>query len=180
MEVSTLASGHFRILSLEEIGCFDEIPETGNTIEENAFQKASFIFRKYKVDCFADDTGLEIEALEGRPGVYAARYAGEPCSFEDNMNKVLFEMQGKTNRKAVFRTVISLLLNGQEHLFEGRVEGHILEKKRGIQGFGYDPIFIPEGYKTSFAEMDIYTKNRISHRGLAVSKLVTFLLTFQG
>ncbi|HQH19799.1 MAG TPA: non-canonical purine NTP diphosphatase [Bacteroidales bacterium] len=174
-EIRNLAGSNFEIVSLSDMGWVDEIPETGKTIEDNASQKAFYIYEKYKFDCFADDTGLEIEALDKRPGVYSARYAGESCNFEDNMSKVLTELQGITNRKACFRTVISLVIQGKEVRFEGRVDGVILNEYRGNKGFGYDPIFQPNGYKQTFAEMPLELKNAISHRGLATQKLITFL-----
>ncbi len=174
-EIRNLAGSNFKIVSLSDMGWVDEIPETGKTIEDNASQKAFYIYEKYKFDCFADDTGLEIEALDKRPGVYSARYAGESCNFEDNMSKVLTELQGITNRKACFRTVISLVIQGKEVRFEGKVDGVILNEYRGNKGFGYDPIFQPNGYKQTFAEMPLELKNAISHRGLATQKLITFL-----
>jgi len=163
------------LISLEDIHCQEDIPETEETLEGNALQKARYIYTKYKQNCFADDTGLEIEALNGRPGVYSARYAGEACRFDDNMNKVLTEMQNISRREAQFRTVIALIIDGKEYLFEGKVKGEILTYKKGIEGFGYDPIFQPIGYKITFAEMDMDEKNRISHRGLSIAKLVQFL-----
>jgi len=176
-EIQATAGKKYNILSLKEIDCFDEIPEDHETLEENAFQKARHVYDKYGKNCFADDTGLEIEALNGRPGVYSARYAGEHCSFDDNMNKVLSEMAGISNRKACFRTVIALILNGKEYSFEGRVNGKILTEKQGGEGFGYDPIFQPEGYELSFAQMPMDEKNKISHRGRAMEKLMQFLET---
>lgn len=176
-EVKSILSSNIKILSLKDINCTDEIPETADTLEGNALQKAHFIYDRYKQNCFADDTGLEIEALNGRPGVYSARYAGEGCNFDDNMNKVLNEMNGMLNRKASFRTVIALILNGKEYLFEGKVEGAILNEKRGVEGFGYDPIFQPAGFNKTFAEMATDQKNRISHRGRSIKKLVDFLKT---
>ncbi len=174
-EIRNLAGSNFEIVSLSDMGWVDEIPETGKTIEDNASQKAFYIYEKYKFDCFADDTGLEIESLDKRPGVYSARYAGESCNFEDNMSKVLTELQGITNRKACFRTVISLVIQRKEVRFEGRVDGVILNEYRGNKGFGYDPIFQPNGYKQTFAEMPLELKNAISHRGLATQKLIAFL-----
>ena len=174
-ELSKLITGKTGLLSLSDIHCDEELPETQPTIESNALQKAKYVFEKYKVNCFADDTGLEIEALAGRPGVYSARYAGAGKSAEDNMAKVLGEMHDMKNRKAKFRTVIALIMDGKEKLFEGSVDGLILEKKQGEKGFGYDPIFKPAGFEKSFAEMDIEEKNRISHRARAVNKLVDYL-----
>ncbi|MGB0403419.1 MAG: RdgB/HAM1 family non-canonical purine NTP pyrophosphatase [Salibacteraceae bacterium] len=175
-EVQTLLGNKFELLSLKDIGFNEEIPETQPTIEGNATQKAEYIFNRYKKTVFADDTGLEIEALNGEPGVYSARYAGLECSFEDNCNKVLKNLEGVSNRKARFKTVISYLENGKEIQFEGIVNGVILENYHGEKGFGYDPIFLPDGHKESFAEMTLEQKNAISHRGLAVQKLVNHLL----
>jgi XTP/dITP diphosphohydrolase len=173
-EIKDLAGNDFKIISLSEIGCKDDIPETGATLEANASQKSFYIFKKFGCDCFADDTGLEIDALDKRPGVYSARYAGEECNFEDNINKVLLEMQNIDNRKACFRTVISLIISGKEIQFEGKVDGIILKEKHGQKGFGYDPIFKPDGYDQTFAEMPLDLKNRISHRGRAVMKLIEY------
>ena len=178
-EISHLLEGTYEIIPLEAIGCHDDIPEDHETLEGNALQKARYIKEHYGCDCFADDTGLEIEALNGQPGVYSARYAGPAKDSKANMQKVLDNMQNQTNRKACFRTIIALILDGQEYLFEGRVDGEILTEQHGSAGFGYDPIFRPEGFKESFAEMDLDTKNSISHRGRAVSKLVDFLKTRQ-
>jgi len=175
-EIQDMLGEEFEILSLAEIFCEDEIPEDYETLEENASQKAFYIYDKYKINCFADDTGLEIDALNNEPGVYSARYAGEAKSSEANMAKVLTKMEGETNRNARFRTVIALVLEGEEFQFEGIVNGAILKEKRGVDGFGYDPIFEPEGLNVSFAEMDMKSKNEISHRGRAVRKLVDFLL----
>lgn len=163
------------ILSLSDIGCFEDIPETANTLEGNARIKADFITQKYGFDCFADDTGLEISALQGAPGVYSARYAGEPSNSEANLQKVLLELANNSNRKAQFKTVIALNLDTKTHIFEGTCKGDILTKKRGISGFGYDPIFKPDGFKQSFAQMSQTEKGVISHRGKAVQKLVEFL-----
>ncbi len=178
-EISHLLEGTYEIIPLEAIGCHDDIPEDHETLEENALQKARYIKEHFGCDCFADDTGLEIEALNGQPGVYSARYAGPAKDSKANMQKVLDNMQNQANRKACFRTIIALILDGQEYLFEGRVDGEILTEQHGSAGFGYDPIFRPEGFKESFAEMDLDTKNSISHRGRAVSKLVDFLKTRQ-
>ena len=177
-EVQEKLPEFIKLKSLKDIGFSGDIPETGNTLEENASQKSHYIHERYHIDCFADDTGLEIEALNGDPGVYSARWAGEHCSFDDNMNKVLEQMNGKTNRKARFRTVISLIIDDKEYQFEGIVNGTILTEKHGEKGFGYDPIFMPEGYNISFAEMPLSEKNKISHRALAVNKLVDFLRTY--
>lgn len=175
-EISQIIGDQYQIISLKELGCFDDIPETEETLEGNALLKARYIHSRYHCNCFADDTGLEIEALNGEPGVYSARYAGEACSFEDNIVKVLQKMEGKTNRKAVFRTVIALILDDHEYLFEGAIKGTIIKDKKGISGFGYDPIFEPEGYSETFAEMGNELKNQISHRALATQKLTQFLL----
>jgi XTP/dITP diphosphohydrolase len=176
-EVQEIAGETAVIKSLHDIGLEVEIPETADTLEGNALQKARFIYDRTGLDCFADDTGLEIDALDGRPGVYSARYAGEECSFEDNIRKVLSEMTGVSDRKARFRCVVCLILEGKEYFFEGKVEGMILEEKRGMAGFGYDPIFLPAGNNQSFAEMPPYLKNGISHRGRSIQKMVNFLET---
>ena len=174
-EIQTLMPKGIEIVSLKEVGCTEDIPETGTTLEANAFQKAHYLKEKYGYDCFADDTGLEVEALKGAPGVYSARYAGPERNSEANMAKILDELKRKENRKAQFRTAIALILNGEEQLFEGKVEGHISEEKKGEEGFGYDPIFLPENDKRSFAQMTMAEKGAISHRGRAVKKLVDFL-----
>ena len=176
-ELQAILGKGFELHDLQSIGCFEEIPEDQPTLEGNASQKAFFVYNKYKVNCFADDTGLEIEALEGRPGVYSARYAGDEKDPSANMDKVLHEMAKIKNRKARFRTVISLVIDGAEKQFEGIVDGFILNEKRGASGFGYDPVFLPDGFEKTFAEMDLETKNKISHRGRAVEKLVQFLQT---
>lgn len=173
-EVQSKVGNIFKITSLNEIGCEDDIAETGLTLDENASIKSAFIHQKFGLDCFADDTGLEIEALNNEPGVYSARYSGER-DFVKNMNLVLFNLENNTNRKARFRTVISLILNKQEYLFEGVVNGNIRTAPQGNGGFGYDPIFEPDGYDITFAEMDLAEKNKISHRGIAVQKLIDFL-----
>ena len=169
------AINSFKIVGLKDLGITEEIPETGNTLKKNALQKAKYVYDKTGLDCFSDDTGLEIEAINNRPGVYSAMYAGPDCNAENNMRKVLKELEGKINRNAQFKTVIALILDGEEYYFEGVVSGIILKKKSGKDGFGYDPIFRPVGYKESFAEMSIAQKNEISHRGFAVKKLVEFL-----
>lgn len=174
-ELNLLMPREINLLGLSDIGCFDELPETQPTIEGNAMQKAGYVWKHYGRNCFADDTGLEVYALEGRPGVYSARYSGEGKSAEDNMNKLLEELKGVKDRKARFRTVIALVMDGREQLFEGVVEGEILEEKRGEEGFGYDPLFLPLGHDKTFAEMDLELKNKISHRGIAVRKLVEYL-----
>ena len=173
-EVQSKVGNTFKIISLNEIGCNDDIEETGSTLEENASIKSKFIHDKFKVDCFADDTGLEIEALNNEPGVFSARYSGDR-DFIKNMNLVLLNLENNPNRKARFRTVISLILKNQEYIFEGIVNGNIRTKPIGSVGFGYDPIFEPEGYAITFAEMDLAEKNKISHRGIAVQKLIDFL-----
>lgn len=174
-EIRAILKDKFQIKSLKDIGFVGDIPETNPTILENASQKSHFIYDRYKINCFADDTGLEIEALNGEPGVYSARYAGEKATYEDNMYKTLREMNGKTNRNARFITVISLIIDGKEYFFEGIVNGIITVEPHGSDGFGYDPIFMPEGYDITFAQMSAELKNSISHRGLAIQKLVDFL-----
>ena len=174
-ELSQILPMDFELLSLDDIGCLEDIPETGPTLEVNARQKSFYIWNKYGLNCFADDTGLEIEALSNEPGVYSARYAGEDKSATANMNKVLVKMAGQINRKARFRCVISLVIDGMENQFEGTIEGRILSEKQGKDGFGYDPIFVPDGYTQSFAQMSSNEKNRISHRGRAVELLVNYL-----
>ena len=174
-EIQSLIPKEIEIISLNEIGCSEDIPETGDTLEANAFQKAHYIKDNFNYDCFADDTGLEIDELNGDPGVYSARYAGPERNANANMNKVLNELKGKKNRKAQFRTAIALILNGEEHLFEGKVEGYISKDKQGNEGFGYDPIFIPENDIRSFAQMSMQEKGAISHRGRAVRNLVAYL-----
>lgn len=174
-EIKMLMPEGIEVVSLQDIGCTEDIPETGNTLEANAFQKAQYLKEHYGFDCFADDTGLEVEALNGAPGVYSARYAGPERSAEANMNKILRELKGHENRKAKFRTAIALILNGEKHLFEGVVAGSINAIKLGEDGFGYDPIFIPENQKKSFAQMSLTAKGKISHRGRAVRKLIEFL-----
>ncbi|MGE5427984.1 MAG: non-canonical purine NTP diphosphatase [Methylococcaceae bacterium] len=175
-EISHLLNGSIELLSLNDIGCDEDIPEDQPTLEGNAAQKSFFVYNKYGVNCFADDTGLEIEALNGEPGVYSARYAGEAKKSEDNIDLVLDKLSIINNRKARFRTVISLVIEGRETQFEGIVEGHILRERRGTTGFGYDPIFQPEESNLSFAEMSLAEKNKISHRGRAVQKLVEYLM----
>lgn len=175
-EVREVLGDSFRVESLQSLGINEDIPEDQQTLEGNAMQKARFLYDRTGEDCFADDTGLEVEALNGAPGVYSARYAGESKNSLDNMALLLKNMEGVKNRKARFRTVIALILNGKEYLFEGVVNGVITEQPRGTAGFGYDPLFVPDGYTTTFAEMDSEAKNAISHRGLAVEKLAAFLL----
>ncbi|MDY0779888.1 non-canonical purine NTP diphosphatase [Tenacibaculum sp. IB213877] len=174
-EVQKMLPASIELLSLKDINCFDEIEETATTLEGNAQLKANYIKEKFGYNCFADDTGLEVEALNNAPGVYSARYAGEPSNSENNMQKLLTELNGKDNRKAQFRTAICLNLDSNQFLFEGICKGQILTEKKGEKGFGYDPIFQPEGYDKSFAEMTSEEKNKISHRGLAIQKLVEFL-----
>ena len=174
-EIRSLVPDGIEILSLKEINCNEELPETNPTLKENALQKARYVFDNYGFNCFADDTGLEIDALGGEPGVYSARYAGEDCSAEDNMNKVLEKLEGEENRKAKFRTVIALIIDGKETLFEGECKGEITQTKSGVEGFGYDPIFIPNGYQLTFAEMNKVEKGAISHRGKAIQRLVSSL-----
>ena len=176
-EIRQIIGDRFNILSLEDIKCFEEIDETAETLEGNALIKAQYIKDKYGFDCFADDTGLEVEALDNAPGVYSARYAGEEKDPKQNMKKLIAELSGKDNRKARFRTVIALILNGETELFEGIVEGRITEQESGNEGFGYDPIFVPEDYTVTFAEMSSADKNKISHRGRAVEKLINHLQT---
>ncbi len=175
-EVAAILGEQIELLNLNDIGCHTDIPETAATLEGNALLKSSFIFKNYGLDCFADDTGLEVEALDGAPGVYSARYAGgEGHDSQANMLKLLHDLEGKKNRKAQFRTAISLILDGKEYLFEGVIKGEIIKEKRGDSGFGYDPIFKPEGYDKTFAELGNDIKNKISHRALAVQKLCEFL-----
>jgi XTP/dITP diphosphohydrolase len=168
-------SNQYNIISLWDIQCNEELPETQNTIEGNSRQKAEFVWNKYRVNCFADDTGLEVLSLGGEPGVYSARYAGPACFPEDNMIKLLKEMNGLKDRRAQFRTCITLIINGSVNQFEGTVKGEILKEKRGSKGFGYDPLFIPLGYNLSFAELPLDEKNKISHRAKAAKALVDFL-----
>ena len=166
---------NFEIVSLAQINCFDDIPETANTLEGNAILKANYITEKYGLNCFADDTGLEVEALNNKPGVFSARYAGKENNAEANMNKLLFELGDTNSRSAQFRTAVALNIEGKQFVFEGICKGQILSKKQGNSGFGYDPIFMPDGYNKSFAEMEITEKGIISHRGKAIDKLVKFL-----
>ena len=175
-EVRAALKGHVEVISLAEAGLEGEIPETADTLQGNALQKAQWVWQRTHTDCFADDTGLEVDALGGAPGVYSARYAGEHCSFDDNIDKLLKALDGKSNRKADFRTVICLIENGVEHYFEGRVDGQILtERHTNGEGFGYDPVFMPDRFAVSFAEMPLEVKNSISHRGLAVAELKKYL-----
>ena len=174
-EIQQQVGSQFQIVSLEDIGCFVDIPETAETIEGNAILKANYVTENFGLPCFADDTGLEIESLNNEPGVYSARYAGEQKNAEDNMNLVLEKLATQTNRKAQFKTIITLNINGEQHLFEGVVKGQITTEKSGDQGFGYDPVFQPEGFSSTFAQMNIEQKSVISHRGIAVQKLIDFL-----
>jgi len=173
-EVQALMGNKFQLKTLEEVGCFEDIPETGNTFEANASQKSRFIYEKFGLNCFSDDSGLEVDALNGEPGVFSARYSGSRDS-ETNLQLVLDKLQGKSPRSARFRCVISLILNGQEHFFEGSVEGEITTERSGNAGFGYDPIFRPNGFDVTFADMNSEEKNSISHRGKAIEQLVNFL-----
>lgn len=175
-EIKKISKGQLEILSLSDINCHDDIPETGDTLKENALIKAQFVKDKFGLDCFADDTGLEVEALNNAPGIYSSRYAGPECDPEDNMQKLIYELQDKENRSAQFRTVIALILDGKEHYFEGIIHGEIINQKEGTNGFGYDPIFKPEGYDKTFGELPEEIKNTLSHRAIATQKLVAFLL----
>ena len=174
-EVRDIVGDRVEMLSLADIDCHDDIPETADTLQGNALIKARHIYEKYGLDCFADDTGLEVEVIDGAPGVYSARYAGEECDSEANMRKLLENLTGKTNRNAQFRTVIALIINGEEMLFNGIVKGTIATEKKGDSGFGYDPVFVPEGYSESFAQMSGEMKNSMSHRFRATRQLADFL-----
>lgn len=174
-EISAMLPKSIQLVGLQDIGCDVDIPETAETIEGNAQLKADYVTQHYGLPCFADDTGLEVEALNGAPGVHSARYAGEQKNALDNMNKLLFELDNKASRKAQFKTVIALNLNGETHQFTGIVSGEIIREKRGTQGFGYDPVFVPTGQSQTFAEMDASEKAALSHRGKAVQQLITFL-----
>ena len=174
-EIQSMLPKSIQILSLESIGCLEEIPETSETIEGNAILKANYVTQNYGFDCFADDTGLEVEALNGEPGVCSARYAGKQRNSDDNMNKLLEELADKTNRTAQFKTVIALNLNGKQHLFTGIASGEIITEKIGLGGFGYDPIFKPTNYDKTFAQFSLDIKNEISHRGKATKALLEFL-----
>ena len=173
-EVRSLLSG-FEIVGLNDIGQTDEIPEDGLTLDANAFIKADFVSNKFNINCFADDTGLEVESLDGAPGVFSARYAGEAKDNQANISLLLQNLEGKSNRKAQFKTVVCLIIEGETKVFEGVAKGEITETKSGKEGFGYDPVFIPEGYTSTFAEMSMEDKNAISHRGIAIKKLVEYL-----
>ncbi|MFD1604923.1 non-canonical purine NTP diphosphatase [Flavobacterium artemisiae] len=176
-EIQSMLPESIKILSLEEIGCHEDIPETADTIEGNAILKADYVTQKYGYDCFADDTGLEVNALNGEPGVYSARYAGEQKNADDNMNKLLKALENEENRSAQFKTVITLNLKEKQHLFTGIAKGTITLTKTGTNGFGYDPIFQPENYSETFAQLPLETKNKIGHRGKAVQQLIDFLST---
>ncbi len=175
LEVSSILQPIVKINSLDDIGFYDQIPETGSTLEENSLVKAKCIYDKFGMNCFADDTGLEIDALDGDPGVYSARYAGLDCNADDNINLVLNNMKGVSNRKAIFRTVITLFLDSEQFSFEGRVDGKISLESKGNFGFGYDPIFVPNGFDNTFGEMRSIDKNKISHRKKAINRLSLFL-----
>ncbi|MBN2614379.1 MAG: non-canonical purine NTP diphosphatase [Bacteroidales bacterium] len=175
LELKNILSGLYEVVSLDEMGIKEDIPETGETLFENASIKSRYVKEKLQMDCFADDTGLEVDALNGAPGVYSARYAGETATYEQNVEKLLLELGDTNHRSARFKTVISLLLEGKEYFFEGTVEGKIIFERRGSDGFGYDPVFMPDGYNETFSEMTMELKNSISHRGRAVQKLVAFL-----
>jgi XTP/dITP diphosphohydrolase len=179
-ELQALLGEKFQLQTLKEIGCFDDIPETANTFDGNSLQKAMYVWERFKIDCIADDSGLEVDALNGEPGVFSARYAGTPSVGEQvnhakNIEKLLRNLKGIENRAAQFRSVITLLINGESHFFEGIIRGKITQERHGEKGFGYDPIFMPEGYDRTFAEMTMEEKNPISHRGLAVEKMIDFL-----
>ncbi|MEI5985740.1 non-canonical purine NTP diphosphatase [Sphingobacterium sp. PU5-4] len=177
-EVQQMIGDRFKLLSLADIGCHEDIPETGVTFEENAQQKTDYLKEKFNVDCFGDDSGLEVDALQGEPGVYSARYAGTR-DMEKNIDLVLEKLGNNDHRTARFKTVISLNINNEQHFFEGSIEGRIINERIGTKGFGYDPIFIPNGYDITFAEMSLEEKNRISHRSVAVQKLCNFLFSIK-
>ncbi len=176
-EVKSLMPSFIELLSLDDINFHDEIDETASTLEGNALLKAKTIFEKTGINCFADDSGLLVDALNGKPGVYSARYAGEQKNDQDNMQKLLHELNDKPNKNAHFKTVMALIIDGKEHLFEGKIEGKIITEKLGSNGFGYDPIFVPDGYNETFAQLDSETKNKISHRARALQKMLEFLKT---
>jgi len=176
-EIKAILGQEFSVLGLQDIGCAEEIPEPYDTLEENALAKARFVYTKFGYDCFADDTGLEVEALGGLPGVQSARYAGEQKSSSDNISKLLKALQGSENRNAQFRTVMALIIQGEEFLFEGTVAGRITHEPSGRGGFGYDPVFVPDGYDQNFAEMPEEEKNRLSHRFAALKKMTNFMLS---
>ena len=176
IEINAKLGAAFSIVDLKKLNITEEIPETSDTLEGNALQKARYVYKKTKRNCFADDTGLEVEALNGEPGVLSARYAGLQKNANNNMDLLLKNLEGKTNRNAQFRTVIALIIDGQEHLFEGIAKGEIIKHKQGKEGFGYDPIFVPEGYTTTFAEMSLEQKNTLSHRAKAFDKMKAYLI----
>lgn len=176
-EVKSMMPSHIELLSLDDINFHTEIEENATTLEGNALLKAKTIFEKTGINCFADDSGLLVDALNGAPGVYSARYAGSQKNDEDNMQKLLHELKDKTNRKAHFKTVMALIIDGKEYLFEGKIEGEIIQEKIGTNGFGYDPIFVPDKFKETFAQLDADTKNKISHRARALQKMLEFLKT---
>jgi XTP/dITP diphosphohydrolase len=178
-EIRTALEGKIKVVSLQELGCHEELEETGKTLKDNAFQKARYVNQKFGIDCFADDTGLEVHALDGAPGVYSGRFAGEPRSDVRNVELLLQNLETETKREARFVTVIALILNQEEYSFEGEVKGVITREKSGSGGFGYDPVFLPSGYDKTFAELSMEEKNQISHRGKAVRKLASFLLAKQ-
>ena len=175
-ELRGIVGDKILILSLADINCHDDIPETGETLEENSAQKVNYIYENYGKNCFADDTGLFVEALDGAPGVHTARYAGEHATNDDNVDLLLKNLEGKENRRAYFKTIVSLIINGKLFQFEGRIDGEITSKRIGTKGFGYDPVFCPDGYKKTFAQLGVEIKNKISHRAIASQKLVDFLL----
>jgi len=175
IEIQSILPNTIEILSLEDIGCVVDIPETADTIEGNAILKANYVTQKYGYDCFADDSGLEVDALNGEPGVYSARYAGEQKNNEDNIDKLLIKLSNKSDRKAHFKTVIALNINNESHLFTGIAKGEIMNERKGTNGFGYDPVFQPKGYSRTFAEFSLQEKSVISHRAKAVKQLITFL-----
>ena|ERR1700739_2333416 len=174
-EIKALIPASIKVSTLDEIGIHEEIPETANTIKDNALLKVRFVYQRFKCDCFADDTGLEVDAINGEPGVYSARYAGEGKSANANIEKLLLKLKDANSRSAKFKTVIAAIIDGKEYIFEGIVHGIISEMKMGQNGFGYDPVFVPDGYMVSFAQMTMVEKNSISHRGLAVKKFAQFL-----
>jgi XTP/dITP diphosphohydrolase len=174
-EIQAILGDSFELLSLKDINCTEELPETGSTIEANSLEKAQYVYDHYEVDCFADDSGLEVDALNGEPGVDSAHYAGPQRSHADNINLLLQNLGNQTNRNARFKTVITLVQNGEVHQFEGIIDGKILTSKKGTEGFGYDPVFMPEGFDRTFAEMSLDEKGQISHRARAFQKLITFL-----
>ncbi|WP_044173238.1 non-canonical purine NTP diphosphatase [Flectobacillus major] len=178
-EIQAMLGDQFELISLEQTGCKEELPETGDTLEANSDEKASYLYDHYGVDCFADDTGLEVEALNGEPGVYSARYAGEHRNSADNMQLLLTKLKNQENRSAQFRTVITLILGAEKYQFEGIVKGTIIDDQRGGEGFGYDPIFVPEGHNRTFAEMSLAEKGEMSHRARAFKKLIDFLQTIR-